>query len=184
MSKRQTKEDLFSEYSNDIRKSWRVLNSLIGRANDKTYLSESFAINDNRVSDEQTIANGFAKYFSSIGQEFAEAIPKSNHTSEYYMKTAPNKHSIFLAPTDPSEINKILGLCKNKKSSGDDGLILLLLKQLRSVIDVPIAMLGNLSVSQGTVPDAMKLVKVVPIYKAKSKEIFTNYRPISLLSNI
>ena len=56
--------------------------------------------------------------------------------------------------------------------------------QLRSVIDVPIAMLVNLSLSQGTVPDAMKLAKVVPIYKAKSKEIFTNYRPISLLSNI
>ena len=100
------------------------------------------------------------------------------------MKTAPNKHSIFLAPTDPSEINKILGLSKNKKSSGDDGLSLLLLNQLRSVINVPIAMLVNLSLSQGTVPDAMQLAKVVPIYKAKSKEIFTNYRPISLLSNI
>ena len=106
MAKRQAimsyYKDLFSEYSNDIRKSWRVLNSLIGRANEKTSLSESFVVNDKRVSDEQTIANGFAKYFS-----------KSNHRSEYYMKTVPNKHSIFLAPTDPSEINKILGLCKN-----------------------------------------------------------------------
>ncbi len=30
----------------------------------------------------------------------------------------------------------------------------------------------------------MKLAKVIPIYKAKSKESFTNYRPISLLASI
>ena len=30
----------------------------------------------------------------------------------------------------------------------------------------------------------MKLAKVIPIFKAKSKESFNNYRPISLLSNI
>ena len=61
---------------------------------------------------------------------------------------------------------------------------LVMMDSIRSVIYVPIAILVNLSLSQGTVPDAMKLAKVVPIYKAKSKEIFTNYRPISLLSNI
>ena len=72
------------------------------------------------------------KYFSSIGQELAEPIPKSNHTSEYYMKPSPNKHSI---------------LCKNKKSSGDDRLSLLLLKQLRGAIDVAVAMLVNLALS-------------------------------------
>ena len=36
--------------------------------------------------------------------------------------------------------------------------------------------------SQGIVPDAMKLAKVIPIHKSKSKELFSNYRPISLLS--
>ena len=30
----------------------------------------------------------------------------------------------------------------------------------------------------------MKLAKVIPVYKAKSRDTFTNYRPISLLSNI
>ena len=41
-----------------------------------------------------------------------------------------------------------------------------------------------MSLGQGVVPDAMKLAKVIPIYKAKSKESLNNYRPISLLSNI
>ena len=42
----------------------------------------------------------------------------------------------------------------------------------------------NMSLEQGVVPDAMKLAKVMPIHKAKSKQLFTNYRPISLLSNM
>ena len=48
----------------------------------------------------------------------------------------------------------------------------------------PIAILVNMSLEQGIVPDAMKLAKVIPIHKSKSKELFNNYRPISLLSNM
>ena len=33
-------------------------------------------------------------------------------------------------------------------------------------------------------PEAMEIAKVVPIFKAKNKQMFTNYRPISLLSSI
>ena len=38
-----------------------------------------------------------------------------------------------------------------------------------------------MSLIQGIVPDEMKIAKVIPIFKAKNKELFTNYRPISLL---
>ena len=34
------------------------------------------------------------------------------------------------------------------------------------------------------VPEKMKLAKVIPIYKTKSRESFSNYRPISLLSSL
>ena len=100
------------------------------------------------------------------------------------MKTVQNKHSIYLNPTDSNEILKILGKCKNKKSTGDDGISMTLLKQLCEDICIPIAKRVNISLKQGVVPDAMKLANVIPIHKAKSKQLFTNYRPISLLSNI
>ena len=45
-------------------------------------------------------------------------------------------------------------------------------------------MIVNLSLEQGIVPDGMKLAKVIPVYKAKSRDTFTNNRHISLLSNI
>ena len=59
-----------------------------------------------------------------------------------------------------------------------------LLKQLCQSCSSPIALIINMSLDQSIVPDAMELAKVIPIFKAKSKESFNNYRPISLLSNI
>ena len=64
---------------------------------------------------------------------------------------------MYFIPTGPNEINKILKSCKAKKSTGDDGIIMVLLKQLRESCSVPLAMIINVSLEQGIVPDAMKL---------------------------
>ena len=177
-------KNLLNEYGNDIRKTWKVLNSVIGRAHDKSSISDTFVVNDKRETDKTIIANGFGNYFSGIGKQFAEAIPKANKSPEYYLKTGPNVHSLFLNPTYPGEIAKIISSHKPKKSTGDDGISMILLKQTCVGCSFPISLLVNKSIENGIVPDMMKLAKVIPIYKAKSKESFNNYRPISLLSNI
>ena len=45
-------------------------------------------------------------------------------------------------------------------------------------------MIVNMSLEQGIVPDAMKLAIVIYVHKAKAKDSFNNYRPISLLPNV
>ena len=42
----------------------------------------------------------------------------------------------------------------------------------------------NLCVDKATWPDAFKIAEVIPIQKSYEKHIPTNYRPISLISNI
>ena len=59
-----------------------------------------------------------------------------------------------------------------------------LLKELRTCIIEPLAMLINKSMQQGVFPDKLKIAKIIPIYKSKDKDQFSNYRPISLLSSI
>ena len=176
--------NLFHEYGNDIRKTWRVLNSLIGRSNDKSSVSDTFVINGQKVNDKRVIADGFCKYFSSIGKVCAESIPESKNTPNYYMKGVANHHSCFLYPTDYVEILNIMQTFKPKKSTGDDGISMSLLKHVSEECSLPLAFIINKSLEQGTVPDQMKLAKVVPIYKANNKQLLTNYRPISLLPNI
>jgi len=39
-----------------------------------------------------------------------------------------------------------------------------------------------LSISNGIVPDQLKIAKVIPIYKKGDNKLACNYRPISLLS--
>ena len=41
-----------------------------------------------------------------------------------------------------------------------------------------------MSFSTGQFPSVLKIAKVIPIHKKQSKVDYTNYRPISLLSNI
>jgi len=93
-------------------------------------------VDGRKETDKTVIANGFGKYFSNIGRQFAEVIPPSRHPPEYYIHFPPNKHTMFLSPTDPEEIVTILKSCKNKMTTGDDGISLTLLKQLSKVIIV------------------------------------------------
>ena len=186
--KRQSKEfyykHMLSQFGDNICKIWKIINTIVGRTHNKSSISDTFLINGKAVTDKTTIANEFATYFQNIGKQTAENIPKSNHPPEYYMKSSPVMESIFFTPTTPNEICSILKGYKTKKSSGDDGISLELLKLTAEECSMPISMIINMSLQQGIVPDNMKLARVIPIHKNKCKELFTNYRPISLLSNI
>ena len=59
---------------------------------------------------------------------------------------------------------------------------MVLLKYIISFIVTPFAYICNQSFSNGTFPNAMKTAKVVPLFKSGDRHQFTNYRPISILS--
>ena len=59
-----------------------------------------------------------------------------------------------------------------------------MLKLLKNDISSQLADIFNISFSTGVFPTILKVAKVVPVYKKDSKLDFSNYRPISLLSNI
>ena len=73
---------------------------------------------------------------------------------------------------------------KPKKSTGHDNISSQFLIRNKHAIAVPISILINKSLENGEVPTDCKVAKVVPIHKSKSKESFTNYRPISLLPSV
>ena len=55
---------------------------------------------------------------------------------------------------------------------------------MKNDISDQLAVLFNLSFTSGSFPTILKTSKVTPIYKKDSKLKCSNYRPISLLSNI
>ena len=48
-------------------------------------------------------------------------------------------------------------------------------------IIIPLTHVLELSLCNGTVPDETKIACVLPIFKGGDKQLFTNYRPVSVL---
>jgi hypothetical protein len=184
LAKQQYYHNLFNKYHKDIRKTWEVMRSIIKKTNDRSSISESFKLQNKSINDPGEIANGFCDYFSSVGPILSQQIPTPRKTYRQYMRRTPPENSLFFAPTDPNEIRSIIKLLKPKKSSGMDNLSSWLLKELNSYINVPLSIIINKSMQEGIFPDKLKIAKIIPIYKSKDKEQFSNYRPISLLSSV
>lgn len=181
LSKQNYYKELLGTYRNDIKNTWRTFNKIIGKTNDKSNISHVFRVDGSLITEEDEIANKFCKYFSEIGKQYADNISASSKSPQYYLGQTPKTNSMFFHPTDPDEINKILTTLKAKTSTGHDNMSTKFLKQISSNITVPLSIIINKSMSEGTVPNSMKLAKVIPIYKSKDKQLFNNYRPISLL---
>ncbi len=179
-AKKEYYNDKIATFRNNSSKLWRVLNEIIGQKNDKSTIASEFLVDGKLTSDPQIIANGFCKFYTNVGKEFASKIPQTNKNPMEYLGPKQNK-SFFLSPTDPIEVSKMISNLPNKKSSGYDTFNSLFVKKIAMQIADPLSKLINRSFADGVVPDLMKLAKVVPIYKSKDKQLLTNYRPISLL---
>ena len=57
----------------------------------------------------------------------------------------------------------------------------MILKEIIDLIVQPLMYITNLSLSSGTVPDQMKIARVVSLFKTGDLSLFTNYRPVSVL---
>lgn len=182
--KRTTKEnyynELFNKYKHDIRKTWGAINTLIGRTNDKSTITDTLKIDNQIVTDKTKISNEFCNFFTNIGMKYANDIPVAKFNHNHYMRNK-NKNNMFMAPTDQYEVIKMIDSIKRKNSSGHDKISSAFVKDLKHVLAPPLTILINQSLSSGYVPDLMKLAEVIPIFKAKDKESLNNYRPISLL---
>ncbi len=183
--KRKTKFEYYSklikEHANDMRKTWRVLNTMIGKTNNKNEISDKFIINNNVITNPNTISEEFCKYFTEVGDKLASNIPKSKHSYEEHNTRPRNPRSIYISPTDTNEITKIISMMKSKNSSGHDNLNSILIKQIKHSISTPLTIIANKSLEHGEIPQNMKIAKIIPIYKAKDRKQLNNYRPISLL---
>ena len=81
-----------------------------------------------------------------------------------------------------------LSLIKSHKYSGAVLLTALCVKMPSSIMKQcveyyikPLTFLINMSITQGTVPNELKIAKVIPLYKGEDIQLIENYRPISIL---
>ena len=176
----------FSEIKNDAKKMWKELGALIGKTNEMSSGPLEFRHNNEVITNPKHISNQFCDFFTNVGPNYARDIPNSHKEPFYYLSRKQNRNpsSFFLHPTDEHEVSQIIKSFSPKKSTGHDGISSYFIKNVGRDIALPISVLINKSLCEGYVPDMLKIAKVISIYKSKSKDSFSNYRPISLLPSI
>ena len=165
---------------NNIKNTWKGIKSLISlktvACNVPTVLSLD---NGDTVTNPYDIANTFNNYFASVA-ETTKYFHK--HFSDYLSNE--NSSTIILQPTDKEEIANIISSLNSNKAFGPNSIPYKILFLLKNEILKQLADLFNLSFMTGIFPSVLKTAKVVPVFKTDAKLDYSNYRPISLLSNI
>ena len=87
-------------------------------------------------------------------------------------------------PTDREETANVISSLNSNNTSGPNSIPYRILFLLKNEILKQLADLFNLSFMTGVFPSVFKTAKVVPVFKKDSKLDYSNYPPISLLSNI
>ena len=170
------------EFKNSTKKLWSLINVAIKKTADKTCIIDCIKSGNLTKFKGIAIAEEFAKYFSTVGEKYADRIPSSNlDIAKYIEKITPCNKNMFLSPTDHNEILRLIEQLPCKNSSGFDDVSNKLLKELKTEIIRPLADIFNISMVTGEFPVIMKNAETIPLYKSKSKKLVENYRPISLL---
>ena len=163
------------------KKTWNLLKGAL-RLNKKTsesVIPKSFVSNGETI-DGNKIADGFNKFFSTIGQEIAKNIPKAKVDSRAFLKGSIN-HKFKFQEICKESIEYYALKIKDKTSVGFDGVSSRVVKRITPAILEPLCHLFNLSLKTGFIPLEFKISRVIPLFKSGRKDDFGNYRPISLI---
>ena len=163
-----------------MRKTWKTINNDIGHAQKQSQIDQFKGNSGTIITDPNKISNKFNYFFVNIGPKLASKIQNTGKQYYEYLNDS-NKRSIFRKPIVEDEILKIISKFDKNKSPGHDGIGNLIVKRVANELTKPLAAIFNLSLSTGKVPNQLKIAKVIPIYKKDDDELFSNYRPVSVL---
>ena len=162
----------------DIKRAWCVLKNIIGIKQHNA--SSRFKVDGEWIEDSVSVANQFNKCFVNLGPSLASEIPDPQSLSHKHYLSSPNVNSLFLKPASENEVISAIAQLK-KDNQGPDGIKTSVLRCISVAITCPLTAIINKSFEQSTVPQELKIARVVPIYKNGNEHLMTNYRPVSIL---
>lgn len=174
----------FDQHKSNSKKQWQMINTLLNRKSNRSGAIKLKDLHGNIISTNKDVSEKFNGYFSGIASNLKSEI--SGRTvfdpggfQEFLQ--GPCTNTIDLKPTAADEVHRIINDFKNKSTLDTKVEALKIANNCFNFTNA-LAKVINSSFEQGLFPQALKLARVVPIYKTGSKTDVENYRPISLLS--
>ena len=178
--KRRAQEQYYRQkaldFKKNTRKLWQLINNVIQKRSYAGSIIPYITVDGIQISNPSDIANNFGKFYSTLGENLAQNIPRSKvSVNDYLAKIPQNLHSMVLFPTSHREVDKLIASLPSKTSSGHDDISNILLKSLQTSLSYPLTIIMNQSLETGVFPDRMKLAEVIPLYKNKAMDHLVNY---------
>ena len=127
-----------------------------------------------KLKKKQEISNELNQYFSFIGEKLSQDIQTSTMSPVQAIKRT---HTSFkLKQITPKQVYNLLVSLPNGKANGIDMIPNKMLKISARVTSSSLTDIFNCCTSMNIFPDDLKVAKVVPIFKAGTKDDPGNYR--------
>ena len=174
--------------SNDIKGSWSLINSLLGRNKKMTNVTE-LIVDDVSIIDDRSIAESMNEYFISIGTKLADEIDSNSdyqnddvtYANEFLESDSSSTNLFHFRTISVTSVALRLSKPLASKSTGMDNIPAKVLRITANIIAPSLTYIFNISLQSGIYVDDWKLAKIIPIYKSEDRKKCENYRPISIL---
>ena len=168
-------EKICQHFHDNPRTFWNWINSSKGWRNPIPTLLDD----DIPVVDDGAKADIFNYYFHSI-------FTREDMSSFDILNNFTDFQSSIISTVDfsPPIVCIYLQSFDASKACGPDLIPAFLLKHSADIISYPLAHLFNKSINTGTLFKDWVFANVVPVYKRDDRQTPSNYRPISLISNV
>ena len=176
----------FLECKTDMRKTWKVINSVIRPSSHSPDIPTKLDIDGVLIEGPCEIKNSLASYFASVGEKTVKGLGGSaiSLAQDQHLKFMgpPCLKSIVIKLVLESEVARHIQGLKVASPSGPDYISTKAVQAIFPSILGPITKLFNMSFEKGKFPRSLKTARVIALFKGGNKSDPSNYRPISLLS--
>ena len=136
------------------------------------------------ITDTNLTCDQFNNYFSNIAEDILKTNKQPVLKAFDKFLNNPLSNSFVFEPCDPGEVKLLINELNPTKATGPNGIPTKSLQMVSNIICTPLSRIFNISVPSGTHPEKLKHANVIPVFKKGSRLLISNYRPISLLSNL
>ena len=115
--------DKCTEFRQDSKRLWQLVNKMIGRENNKTHVIESIKSGNLLKYDPYSITNIFCELFSTVGEKYAEKFKTTIEEIQTYLdRIERSSKTLLLHPCTQNEVEALIKSLPYKTSSGHDNI--------------------------------------------------------------